>query len=327
MKTLSICIPAYNRADLLRSALYSLAPQINEFPGEVELIVADDCSPDTTEQVVRWAQQFCPIRYQKHDKNIGACKNLVYITTQLATGVFCWVLGDDDFVRPGAVRKVLDTIKKYPGINCIFINYASFSVKQLQEYPNPVRGADLPKELPLGNKDPGEYYVDRWETLIRPEISDVYLGGIQTSIIRRDIWREHANILNIGEPYTSLDATYPQAIIFTKGLVGTPAYYIGTPYIIVIDGAREWLENVPKICLVYLHELLDYYEQHGVNHNQLERCRKHLVKNNVGMIIKLVSERTAIKNISTGFLLKYLLKHGKYIGAIVVDKAGLWGKT
>ena len=71
---LSIGIPTFNRAELLHSALFSLAPQIKEFQGEVELIVSDNNSQDNTEEVVKWAQQFGPIQYHQNDENIGACQ-------------------------------------------------------------------------------------------------------------------------------------------------------------------------------------------------------------------------------------------------------------
>jgi len=49
---LSICMPTYNRADLLELALRSLIPQVAATNGEVELIVSDNCSSDHTPNVV-----------------------------------------------------------------------------------------------------------------------------------------------------------------------------------------------------------------------------------------------------------------------------------
>ena len=48
----SICIPTYNRARYLDSLLSSLADSLTEFPHSFEVVVADNCSEDNTQDVV-----------------------------------------------------------------------------------------------------------------------------------------------------------------------------------------------------------------------------------------------------------------------------------
>ena len=249
---LSIGIPTFNRAELLQSALYSLAPQIKEFQGEVELIVSDNNSQDNTADVVKWAQQFGPIRYNQNDENIGAGKNFVFLATQLAKGEYIWLLGDDDFVRPGGVKRILEVIKEHPDVEYINVNVSNFTTEQLNKYPKPVSSKDLPYDLPLNNKDLKEYYVERWENLIKPEITGWFLTGIFMGVIRRTAWQRTASKLEIGESFTSLESSYPHTIIYAKYLVGKPAYYIGTPYVVVINGAREFVEYALKLGTIYL---------------------------------------------------------------------------
>lgn len=310
---LSICIPTFNRAELLRSALLSLAPQVKEFQSDVELIVSDNCSPDNTQEVVEWAQQYVPIRYHRNDENVGPCNNMLVLVTKLARGKFCWVLGDDDFVRPNALKKVLETIKAFPDIYYIYVNIAHFSLDLLKAYPKPVMSADLPGKLPLGNKDPGEYYVEKWEDLIDPMISEVFLGGIMVSIVRRSIYCDYAGTLTIDEMYSSLDSTYPHVKMFAQGLIGKNAYYIGSPLIIVIDGAREWNEFLPKICLIYLHEVLDFYEAQGIGSAQIEKCRQTLVKNNRIHLTKVLKERE-VKELQSFSAMNYISRYWRYLG-------------
>ena len=314
---LSICIPTYNRAELLRSALYSLAPQIKELQDEVELIVSDNNSQDNTEEIVKWAEQFGPIKYHRNNENIGAFKNAILFPTQLAKGDFCWILGDDDFLRPNAVKKVLEVIKTYPEIDYIYVNFSHFSTDLLKNYPTPASSADLPNNLPLGNKDSNEYYVENWENLINPDISWDFLGFISTSIVRRSIWCKFYRTLNIGEPYSSLDSTYPHIIIYGQGLVGKKAYYVGKPLIIVVNGARGWSDNIPKICLIYIHEALDYYEKSGINPIQIENCRKSLVRINTPFIIQ-VFLFNKFKDINYKFAIHYFLKYWKYFDIKII---------
>ncbi len=54
---LSVCIPTYNGARRIESALYALAPQIAELEGAAELVVSDNCSTDDTREVVERARR------------------------------------------------------------------------------------------------------------------------------------------------------------------------------------------------------------------------------------------------------------------------------
>jgi glycosyltransferase involved in cell wall biosynthesis len=315
---LTIGIPTYNRAELLRSALLSLAPQVREFADEVELIVSNNNSDDDTEEVVEWARQYGPIRYHRNRENIGGTRNVVLIPT-LAKGKFCWILGDDDFVRPLAVKKVLETIKSYPDIDYIYVNIAHFSTGRLNLLPQPVSSADLPWNLKLGNRDPKEYYVDTWETLITPKISEIFLGAIMVSVVRTSIWRKYASLLTIGEFGSNFDSVYPHIRLFAHGLVGKHAYYIGKPFIVVIDGAREWLDYVPKICLVYLHEALDIYELHGVNSRLIKRCERSLVRNNRYFLSRLLKDEE-IRDLDSFSVEDYIRKYWRYLGVVFFIK-------
>ena len=104
---LSIFIPTYNRADLLDSALAALAPQINQFHPEVELVVADNGSPDHTPQVIARWQDKLPMTAVRNETNLGFYGNLFRITRDLAQGEFAWMVGDDDVVRPDGVERIL----------------------------------------------------------------------------------------------------------------------------------------------------------------------------------------------------------------------------
>ncbi|MBF0124847.1 MAG: glycosyltransferase family 2 protein, partial [Magnetococcales bacterium] len=69
---LTICVPTFNRADTLRETLLSLE-FIKSWPFAVEILVADDASPDHSWQVMQEVQQqsLPMIRPLRHEKNIG----------------------------------------------------------------------------------------------------------------------------------------------------------------------------------------------------------------------------------------------------------------
>lgn len=90
----TIAIPTYNRADAyLEQALKSAVGQTYT---NLEIIVADNCSIDHTETVVKkFSDQ--RIRYVRHKKNIGANNNFNYCVKQ-ANGIYFLLLHDDDLI-------------------------------------------------------------------------------------------------------------------------------------------------------------------------------------------------------------------------------------
>ena len=75
---LSICIPTYNRAKSLDETIGSIVAQkafLNS--NEIEIIIADNCSTDNTQQVSeKYTNQFSDkIKYIRNEKNIGSYLN------------------------------------------------------------------------------------------------------------------------------------------------------------------------------------------------------------------------------------------------------------
>ena len=72
MAKVSVCIPTYNRANLLPYAVNSV---LNQTYSDFELIITDDGSKDNTAEVVnKWNDS--RIRYIQHPQNIGRSKNM-----------------------------------------------------------------------------------------------------------------------------------------------------------------------------------------------------------------------------------------------------------
>ena len=93
----SFCIPTYNRSRYLESLLASLTQQLHGFPYDYEIVIADNASPDRTDEVVRDYSRQLPIRYLRHDRNIGCFPNVQFVMMQ-AEGRYVVYLSDDDCV-------------------------------------------------------------------------------------------------------------------------------------------------------------------------------------------------------------------------------------
>lgn len=90
----TIGIPTHNRADsYLRKTLTSA---LNQTYQNVEIIVSDNCSTDSTEPFIRGLSD-PRIRYFKHTNNIGANNNFNFCLAE-AKGDYFLLLHDDDLI-------------------------------------------------------------------------------------------------------------------------------------------------------------------------------------------------------------------------------------
>lgn len=105
---LSLAIPTHDRAAYLRECLESIAVSLRESgrAGQCEVVVSDNASSDDTPEVLREWAAIMGLRAVRQAVNIGAHANFRAVA-EMATGPFVWIIGDDDRLAPGAIRKVL----------------------------------------------------------------------------------------------------------------------------------------------------------------------------------------------------------------------------
>jgi glycosyltransferase involved in cell wall biosynthesis len=269
---LSICIFTYNRADLLESALGSLVAQVKALGDEVELIVSDNCSLDNTREIVEQMSQRCPIRYHRNDENIGAVRNARQSVEKLARGEFCWLLGDDELVRKGAVGAIVRALKTHPELDYFYVNYSIDSFHRREGIS--VEADDFQEWTRTGNQNLEERTVNRWEQLIEEDFNG--LTAIYCSVYRRLDWLRAAPSLAEGDLCSSVDQTYPHAAIFSQTMVGKPAWVSGYPWVIMC-GKESWSEFIPTVILLRFHELLDRYIDAGVHPRFVEGHRRRML--------------------------------------------------
>jgi len=104
---LSICISTFNRAKFIGVTLESILDQMQ--PG-VELLVVDGASPDDTPAVMSgYVERNPAIRYYREADNSGVDGDYDKAVSY-ARGSHCWLMTDDDLLKPGAIQTVLDAI-------------------------------------------------------------------------------------------------------------------------------------------------------------------------------------------------------------------------
>ena len=125
---LSIGIISYNRPIELVRTIKSLLP----LPSDVEILICDDKSPKIIE-IESAVKPFClnpQIRFISNKDNLGYDKNLFNVI-KLADSGFVLLLGDDDYMEPGAIQNVLKFINKTNSLKCAFLRYVDQSENKL----------------------------------------------------------------------------------------------------------------------------------------------------------------------------------------------------
>ena len=115
----SICVPTFNRSRYLASLLESLRVQLEAFAYPYELVIADNASPDDTREVVERHAEHLPIRYIRHEENIGCFPNVQFVMMQ-ARGRYVIYLSDDDCLLGEPVAATIARMEADPGIAVVF---------------------------------------------------------------------------------------------------------------------------------------------------------------------------------------------------------------
>ena len=113
----SVVIPTYKRAQLLRKAIISALAQ--EKSGELfdmEIIVVDDCSPDDTPQV---AAEFPQVQYLRLQKNSGA-SGARNAGIKRAQGKYVALLDDDDEFLTHKLMVQVPILEAHPEVGVLY---------------------------------------------------------------------------------------------------------------------------------------------------------------------------------------------------------------
>ena len=118
----SICVPTYNRAKMLRQCLEHLS-QFQD--PDFELIIGDNASSDDTPEVVdSLRSRFRHLTYLRHDENIGFARNMDALLRR-ATRPFLYILNDDDLVFEGALGLASSVLRGSPQVVAMVGQYVS----------------------------------------------------------------------------------------------------------------------------------------------------------------------------------------------------------
>ncbi|MCR4417188.1 MAG: glycosyltransferase family 2 protein [Ignavibacteria bacterium] len=121
---LTIAIPTYNRAKILKIALEKLLPQILPYSDKIEIVISNNASKDETEKIIDWAKTNYPeldFVIFSHRENTGYFGNF-WKCRELSNGKYLWILSDNDHINEGTLDLIVSTLLKHNDIAAIYLH-------------------------------------------------------------------------------------------------------------------------------------------------------------------------------------------------------------
>ncbi len=259
---LSICIPTYNRSHYLKRCLDNIVEHFKQNPelkNMVEVVVSDNCSTDETGVIVHsFAEKIPLLVYTRNQENIGFDRNIKEVVTK-ASGRYCWYLGDDDLIIPGALKVVFDKFatNKYDLI--------TMNSLPLWDVSGIIPPQSYTEESFVELQDHNEFYFR------------VYCqGGVSVLAFSRELWLQLVTMENYLEHWL-----YYENVLKILANSNKPKVFVATPVIATGQDCR-WAENGTELftfvnSIVLLQRMTSYGFDKGRIQNDVARNSKFLI--------------------------------------------------
>ena len=234
---LSICIPTLNRAGFIGETLDSIVAQLE--PG-VEVVIVDGGSKDDTEFIVAtYLERYSCMRYIKRGQgvkasNAGFDRDCSY-AVEVSRSSHCWLMTDDDVLKPNAVSLVLESIRA--GHDMIIVSCE-------------VRDINLNETLVVsrpGFRNDQAYDAATWDQFFHDVV--VHLTFVGAVVVRRDLWLGRHPEIYFGTGFVHV------GVMFQAPITGT-AIVIAQPLVIIRNGNGQWNARAFDIFMLRWPELI-----------------------------------------------------------------------
>lgn len=131
----SVVMITYGQEKYITQAINGVFIQKTNFP--VELIIANDCSPDNSDIVIKETIKNAPenirVNYIKHEKNMGMNPNFLFALKQAQGKYIAICEGDDYWIEPTKLQKQVDFLEKNPDYVICCHNFKLLNGNELSE--------------------------------------------------------------------------------------------------------------------------------------------------------------------------------------------------
>jgi len=180
---LVVYIPTYNRVENLKTCVSSIAPQIQD---GVQVYVSNNASTDgTTEYLDGLDYPWLTVYHQP--KNLGGAYNQLSAWFIPVETEYVWVIGDDDYLLPNALKTLLDAIQKHP-VDFIFCNTQAYPNTEESRVMQMWRDGKLPRGTIKGKYS--NTIECSFADLVDPRVADSLLLEIMCLCVRKKAIRQ-----------------------------------------------------------------------------------------------------------------------------------------
>ncbi len=252
---LTISVPTYNRSYYLAILLKQLRKEIASLaqPDAVEVIVSDNASLDDTAQVVKRAIEGGQnLRYLRNAENIGSDRNIAQAFNE-AIGRYVLIMGDDDVLVDGALRKLLNELSD-----------TSPSVVLLRAYGY---DHDFRSELPKGRDGFLEFSAIG---------GFLCKAGAQITLISSCVI--HKGIIKPVDANDFVGNNLVQVYLVLSALLAGSKYVVSNGYLVACKRNNSGGYLYAEIFVKNLGQILDYYSNYGLFRNDIIAFENYLLK-------------------------------------------------
>lgn len=297
MIDLSICIPTYNRVYHLNNCLNAIKIAKINSNISLEVCISDNNSVEDIISVVNKYKENLKIIYNRNEQNIGMGKNILK-SVSLASGKFCWIIGNDDIILPNTFHKLFRIISQNPDVDFFYANSYQIDLKDLKNYNHPLNTKEFNflryKKFSNYNKSLKLKFFD----LIDPKKSYEFLLSIFLCIFNRNIWNNNLHVIDekkISDVrfYSNFYNTAPHVKIWSAGFCKKLAYFISDPLTANIHGPRsdDWGHLYPYVEGVIIPQVLDTYRKSGLPFFQYILCKNYALRRLIPAFFNMIRNK------------------------------------
>jgi hypothetical protein len=197
--------------------------------------------------------------------NIAAC------IAKHAQGEFVWIWSQHCLLRPGALRRVLHTLREFPEIDAFYANFRC--ARFPDRWPSAVDSAGFDGNFDyVSNPDVEQRRLDAWHELLLP--ATCLCTQTYAHIVRRRLEKNFLDQQSVQRDFGPAIATFTQTTTTAETCFNRPAVYIGDPVFTIFNGAQTW-SRLDTRALVYfqaLPELVRIFQRHGLSGLRLQQA-------------------------------------------------------
>ncbi|BAY31379.1 glycosyl transferase family protein [Nostoc carneum NIES-2107] len=252
MAKISVCIPTYNRVNLLPYAIESV---INQSYQDFELIVCDDGSRDGTSELM---SQYTDnrIKYIRHQQNIGKSNNM-RSGFNAASGEYFIKFDDDDRLTPDFLARTVTIFEQNPEIDFVGTDHWIIDI-------NNVRNDEMTQENSRrwGRKKLATGIVDN---LL--EVVFIY----QSFQVGATLFR-HQTLQELGFMLPNIQNCEDNDLFVRLALAGKKGYYL--PELLMEYRCHAEQQGINR-AIPYLFDKIKYLQNYKFDSEKLESIRKN----------------------------------------------------